>query len=869
MTLTHVLSWSKRILLVLFGLVLTAWILAWVFEDRLGRLVLSQLEQEVQTSLEVGDFQLSFIRAFPRIRGSFDDVLLLDTRGDTLLELQKLAVRLGWAALWSEMPQIDALILEKGTLRLAHDAKGNPNYLIFGDRKETDSASTLQLDIRQAIIRDVAVFFNDESTRISWQVAMDDGKFKLQIKDNAYIIEQDFDAHIHSWKSAAFELDESVTLLAKGTLRLVPDKDQLFFNGMALRLAGLPIKLQGLIEYGEKIFADIEMQGEDLTLATCWRLFKSKVPPSLSALDPKGKANLSLSIKGVAKGKSLPGIHGELMVEDGRIRMPGATTMEDLSLHISLDHPAGKTTDATSIHIHRLTASVGGEPLEAQGKLTNLRQPVWELSLKGRLPAFFIASEDLTGEAGFFEIETLQLRQEGKGRGLYAEGHIRPEQVQLRYKTDPIHLPGGRLSLSPQAWELQDLTCLVAGSELLLNATLTGIPEYLLNSTGSTVGLKGQVTMPNLDLTALLDQLNKWQDEPASAGNTTAALPDKFEMPLRGELVLDVNTFTYEDIRGKHFHGRVRLGPDQLILSGDIDAMGGHFNLEGELTTSRPMVLEGALTCEKVDVREAFTQCRDFGQDFITRKHIKGTLSTQVAFRTEWDSRGQFIEDKLKVYAAVQIDNGELVNFEVLESLSDYVHVKDLRHVKFTTLQNYLEVDRGMIYLPRMLIQSNALALDVTGVHTFDQRIDYGMRVDAGQVLIHKITKHDHTLSPKPNKKKGWFNLYYHIGGTVDDYKIRSDRPRVKGDFVRSAGHRTRIRAHLLELFGDLIFTEDEGEEEVFAAGASNGFSPQSHQAGNWGEMSGNRPSGSSSATGDGEYLEDFEIEGGAGRRRN
>lgn len=869
MTLAHAFSWTRRIFIVLVSCLLAAWILAWIFEDRLGRMVLSQLEKEVTTSLSVGEFNLSFIRAFPRIRGSFDEVILLDTEEDTLLQLEKLAVRLKWSALWSDLPQIDALLLENGQLRLHLDEIGHPNYQVFQERSTIDSTATFQLDIRQATVRNLQIIYSDEQAKLAFQSDLDVGKFKIRIKDAGIVIDQDLHAHLVSWHSEAFNLAEAVTFSSEGSMRLVPDKEQVYFNKMDLHLAGLPFKLDGMVESStNSTYTDIDLLAEDLSLATCWRLLQLQVPVSLRDLNPKGVASLELKIKGAAKGNALPGMQGELTLENSKIHLPGSSNMENLSMRISLDHPAGKSLTASTLHIHQCKAIVGGEPFSAQGKLTNLVKPAWDIHLKGRLPAFFVTGDDLAGESGYFEIEDLSLRGDTGKQGIRAEGHVRPDKAMLRYKGDPIHVPSGRLSLSPQSWELQDIRCQVAGSELQLNGTLAGMQEFLSSASGKSIRIQGRVAVPQLDLTALLAQINKWQENPSTGNQNTVVNNKKFDLPIRGDLIVDIDAFSYEDIRGKQFHGKVRFGADRVILSGDADAMGGHFNLEGELVTSRPMVMEGALTCEKVDVREAFRQCQDFGQDFITRDHIKGVLSSQVAFRSHWDSQGRFMEDKLQVYAAVQIDNGELVNFKVLESLSDYVHTKDLRHIKFTTLQNYLEVDRGMIYLPRMLIQSNALALDVTGTHTFDQRIDYGMRVDAGQVLIHKMAKHDPSLSPKPNKKKGWFNLYYHIGGSVEDYAIKSDRSRVKGDFVRSAVHRIRIREHLMQLFGDLIFTEEEGEEEVFAIGKGEGGLFNNEARKKWNETFTPRAGTTSIGTDDGEYLEDFEIEGGSAKRR-
>ena len=50
-------------------------------------------------------------------------------------------------------------------------------------------------------------------------------------------------------------------------------------------------------------------------------------------------------------------------------------------------------------------------------------------------------------------------------------------------------------------------------------------------------------------------------------------------------------------------------------------------------------------------------------------------------------NRESFLYDKLHVLAEVNIADGELVRFKLLETFSEYVKIKDLRHIKFTNLQ--------------------------------------------------------------------------------------------------------------------------------------------------------------------------------------
>ena len=119
--------------------------------------------------------------------------------------------------------------------------------------------------------------------------------------------------------------------------------------------------------------------------------------------------------------------------------------------------------------------------------------------------------------------------------------------------------------------------------------------------------------------------------------------------------------------------------------------------------------------------------------------------------------------------------DGELVGLQMLEDFSSFIHIEDLRRIKFSRMQNYLEITNRRIILPAMLIQSNAVNLTLSGTQTFDDEINYKVRVNAGQVLLNRIKRHDADLDPLP-AEKGWFNLYYSMVGTLDKYEMKRNK---------------------------------------------------------------------------------------------
>jgi len=189
-------------------------------------------------------------------------------------------------------------------------------------------------------------------------------------------------------------------------------------------------------------------------------------------------------------------------------------------------------------------------------------------------------------------------------------------------------------------------------------------------------------------------------------------------------------------------------------------------------------------------------QCENFGQDVITDKNLRGRLSGKVALWTYWTDTGDFDYDKLRVLADVHGTNGEVIDLKMLEDFSTFVHIEDLRRVKFTDLQNYIEISKQELYLPAMLIQSNALNLTISGKQSFNNDIDYKLKVNAGQVLLNRIKKHDNDLDPLP-AEKGMFNLFYTIVGNLDKYDMKRSKKAVKAEFERSESRKKSISSAL------------------------------------------------------------------------
>jgi hypothetical protein len=146
-----------------------------------------------------------------------------------------------------------------------------------------------------------------------------------------------------------------------------------------------------------------------------------------------------------------------------------------------------------------------------------------------------------------------------------------------------------------------------------------------------------------------------------------------------------------------------------------------------------------------------------------------------------------FEEKELKVKSHLIIEKGELIQFKPLESLSDYISIEDLKEVKFSTLENTIEIDNNVISIPTMEIKSSALSLFISGTHTFEQKINYRIKLLLSELISTKFRKKNTQIKKSEfgeveENGKIFNTVYFKMTGNSDDPNISFDGIRFRED---------------------------------------------------------------------------------------
>ncbi len=476
-------------------------------------------------------------------------------------------------------------------------------------------------------------------------------------------------------------------------------------------------------------------------------------------------------------------------------------------------------------------------------KLVNLKNPKIQFHLDGTLPLKSVYplfnAPAVTNGRGEIELRNVQIEGYYKDminpsriHRVKSNGVVELDDAALTINDERLTLDRGLLTLRGNDLSIEEVKLEGAGSEMELNGSASNFLPVLLadsiNSKNAHLTFNAKLKSAHLDIDRLIKVAElQPTEEQQSRDLATKGLEeyDAVLLPkkefitkyLLGTFDAEVESFDYNLIEGESFTGKLEFANNQMTIIGEAGAMGGSFDIDGTGYFERNPRLRANIVCNDINAKEFFRQCENFGQEVLQSKHIEGNLNAKMVVSAKWEPDGTFMEDELRVIAGIGIANGTLSDFELLEEFSSYVKVRDLRNVRFVDMQNTLEIQNRRIYIPVMFIQSNAMNMLLSGEHTFDNNIDYNIKVNAGQVLLAKFKKHNPNLDPQPAKKHGLFNLYFNVKGHIDDYEVETNKRKVKREFTRSEYRKRAIEKALKEAFGtiELIEAPKELEDQI------------------------------------------------------
>ncbi len=469
--------------------------------------------------------------------------------------------------------------------------------------------------------------------------------------------------------------------------------------------------------------------------------------------------------------------------------------MNRMSAHGRFTNGKKRSFKTSSFALDRLNFKHEGNNVEIRSfKILNFNTPLLRGKIRGKweigpadsvyLPSTLAPQE---GEVNLHDVLVLAWFEENnsdklKLQDIKVNGVLTHKGVGFSYKDSLLvskfegewQLQEKDLFIKPLAGTLNKKNDFVGSIQVhdfqpLLQKFITGhIPQ-------SVTSVKSELQFNNLDLNQLM------VTESQETGSTeTGTNWEKWVAKLNVDLTSRVENFRYGRFKAHNMEGQLKLEDNVLTFRPvTFQTMEGRMKWKGRLklgeTGKRELI--GNLNMSNVNIQQLFYQMDNFGQQTLTDKHLRGQLTTDIYARLPVQRDYSFLWDSIFATADVRVEKGELIEFEPTQYLSDYVNVEALKHIKFSELNNRVKIKDQVIHIPSMDIYSNAMNLTLAGTHTFNNRINYKIKVKLSQLLSKKVNKNP---AEWEKNKKGGLNLFLTMQGPLQNPDIKYDKRSVR-----------------------------------------------------------------------------------------
>ena len=385
------------------------------------------------------------------------------------------------------------------------------------------------------------------------------------------------------------------------------------------------------------------------------------------------------------------------------------------------------------------------------------------------------------------------------------------KNVSFNYKESDLYFSSKKMN-----WDIEDNivdinndVLYISGTDFNLDVKIDKLILYILDQVNQ-INIVGQIKSEKV----IFEELMKIIDiNGEKSREFISVLPNWFNTNIE----IDISQFYYKNFNALKLVGDIKYDSKKLKLNCDNIKMN---TLDGDISGEviyfenrlHDLVLKSNIALNKVNISEGFKSFDNFGQKFITNRNIKGKTTSNIYIQAMWDKNYKFYESSLSLNAQLIINNGELNNFEPMYNLSDYVSIDELKNVKFATLKNNIRIENRKIIIPEMDINSSAFSVYISGNHSFENIMDYKVRLLLSDVLSKKSKNKSNIEKENYNiDKSGKTTIQLNMKGHIDNTKISLDKVKIKKDVLKEIKNEI---SEVIDVIGDNILNNNKTEKD-------------------------------------------------------
>ncbi len=769
---------AKRAVLILLVFMTTISLVLYVFEDRIIKKVVEQVNTYLKEPVQVAQINLHFWRTFPQLSVAFDQVLIADPlrSKDTLLQAEQISLRFNPFDLWNGNYQIEQITGFNGQLNLKDDRKGRANYDIFKPTSSRTSAFNLELET--ILLEQFKVSYRDQKSAQFYTTNIHSASLSGKFSDQKTQLTATGDVWLKQIKKGQVVLLKNQPLLFDLALLVDQTQNVIKLPQAQIKIANLPFLIDA--EFGP-LQSSLDIRSQNLALV---KLVRTLQPQSLAALKrvkAKGKVDFQLHYQSSVAQKA-PEVRAYFSIKDGQLTEPqfGAQIQDLQCLGTYSNLPKDE------LKIEKFAFTSKGARFAGQFQLKDFLLPKLAVKAKGNIPLALVQA--------LYPVSSVeQVQGVAKVR---LEAQLAQDEQQ-HWETQTLK---GRVGIQAQHLQLTDFKKRFQGvmADIAFDAQDLRIDQFKahIGSTDLDLQLRIPAYSAQFNASKLLQvsgrlhakRLNFSDFETKSTNpNRTWILPQNLSLSLPCQM----DQFTYEGKDFSQLSGTLSVSPQQLDVSQlNFKHAQGSWNGQLKVTEQAPSAfdIQTKGLAKKVELSSLFKEWQNFDQTILTDEQLSGKANFEFDVRTKYDYLKGLDEASLQARIHCLVDNGRLLHAPILQDLANSLTLgkgrailgaknqaalqQKLKDVRFERLENTFVIAKRALSFEKMHIASSALDLDLVGIHSFEHQIDYAVGLRLRDLLVQESqTEFGEILDDGTGVR-----LFVRISGTLDDPKVGWDK---------------------------------------------------------------------------------------------
>lgn len=794
----------KRTLLILFILLIllvaTAVILAGRLEQKIGELFVKEANTYLLTEVRVEKIGFSLLSGFPMASLQLSNVYargsLKNRANDTLLYAGQLNFNFNVLDLYRGNYTIRRVDLKDARLNLEILKDYSDNYHIIKD-KEEESTGKFSFRLQRINLNGVKIRYHNYASAQHYVVKaeksflkgdFDQDRFELYTK-GVFLVNQIKSGEIVYLKNRKMDLE--LQLAVDQTTQTYTVKQGSLKAG-EIRLSVGAVWKSG--KEADKI--DIQINTEEAALTDFLAEFPEDWKKKIEGYEAEGKVTLNLRLAGYSGKDKLPELSLKFTLKEGLFKhISSGIVLDQLSLKGEFANHGSSNPDQQELKIESFTGMLEKNPFKGNLEVLGFGPSVLNLGLDASLNAGdlvrFLDLKQFSEIDGIIQVQSMFSGQIAELSALTAHdfvnntvnGKIRTENLNFVLNDYPKKFSGiqADLSFSNNDIIAHSLRGKVDGMDFQTDAYFRNILPYLIFNT-EQLQVDARVSSPSLDLYKLIIAS---REKGKASG---FPIPENVGFDIRFE----ADKLMFRSFNATSVDCVLKYRKKKLFVNSlSMDAFGGSLMMTGHLDAGRPdqfwVDCDASLT--KADIKRLFREMGNFGQDYILDQNLSGVSDALIQLRFAMNPELEIDPASLMASIDLNIRDGELINYKPIYGLGKFIRLDDLSRVRFSNLKNQILIKDRKIIIPEMEVQSDAINFIISGTHSFDNAIDYRIRLLLSEILSRKAKtarKENDEFGIEEEGKKGGTTLYILLTGTVDKPIFRYDSKGVKGKIISS-----------------------------------------------------------------------------------